>query len=437
MSDETRAIANVDAERQTIGACLIDNDRIPHVAGILGADDFFRDAHGRIWRSIAKLHEAGRPVDVLGLAEAMGPDYDAVGGDEAFMEISRATPHAENAAHHAQIVKAKSAARQLIHIADEVRQSVLAQDHTAMELVGMAQDRILGLLKGESRANSYSGEAIAQVGFERLQRRMAGGRVGHTTGLRELDALWGVLEPETMIVIGARPSQGKTALLLNLCRHLSINREVPGLFLSLEMAVGKLSDRLLSAVSGVDYRRIQEGTLGTREVEACAMAYDAITASHLHINDTSHATLSQVCALARQHKARHSIEYMMIDYLSLIEEKTTGRENRYEAVKRISNRLKGLAKDLKIPVIVAQQLNRQASGGDRPSMAHLRECGDIEADADIVALLHRPEHYDPTDQPGIAEVITDKSRDGPTGIVRLAWDGAHQRFHNLENEVTF
>lgn len=430
MSDDHDVYANVEIERALIGACLLDNDRISSVCGIVTDGDFFRASHARIWRSMVKLDDAGQPVSVVSLAESMGPDYAAVGGDDEFLGITAAAPHAAQAEYHAGIVKAKSTVRQLMVVADEIRRDVLVRDHAPADLIGMAQDRILALLRNESRTRTYDGEGLAQVGHERLTRRMRGGRIGQTTGLRDLDAIWGVLEPETMIVIGARPSQGKTALMLNICRHLSIHREVPGLFLSLEMGAGKLADRLVSSLSGVDYRNIQDGRLTPGEYEACTMAFDAIAASKLHLNDAGNATLSQVCALARQHKARHGIEYMMIDYLSLIEEKTSGRENRYEAVKRISNRLKGLAKDLKIPVIVAQQLNRQASGGDRPSMGHLRESGDIEADADIVALLHRPEHYDPTDQPGIAEVITDKSRDGPTGIVRLRWDGAHQRFED-------
>jgi replicative DNA helicase len=426
---EQDTLSNLDAERGVLGACLIDNDRIPEVAAILGPDDFFRDSHRAVYRTILALFDKGTAVDAISLADAMGTSYGPMGGDDLLMDLT-AVPHAANAAYHARIVKERSLVRGLLSIAHEVEKKSAERMSTAGDLIGHAQGRMMDLMTSGVKSRVKGPSELADELRARLLERRNGGAGGLGTGISDLNDAIGLMEPGNMIVIGARPSQGKTALILNICTHLSIKCEVPTLFLSLEMLTGELMDRVAANLADVPLGSIRSGKLGDDEFGRCVEATDAIEASCLHIDDGRGMTLSQVCATARMYRARHGIEMICLDYIAKVREETAKGEGRWEVVKRISNRLKDLAGELKIPVIVAAQLNRQA-GSDRPSMGQLRESGDIEADADIVALLHRPDRYDPNDRPGQIEVVVDKARNAATGIANLAFDGVHQRITNL------
>lgn len=429
MRDDQRDISNLEAERATLGAMLLDNERIGDVAAIVKPEDFMRDAHRAIFTAALDLWGKGSPVDAVSIPEAMGVDFRRFGGDELLESIA-AVPHAENAAYHAGIVREKSLVRGLLEAAEEIARKAEAMDSTAGELIDHAQGRIMELMATGVRRKPKGPRELADEFRSRLMERSSGSPIGLRTGITDLDAAIGYLEAGNMVVIGARPSMGKTAMLLNILEYLSVRCLVPTLFLSLEMLTGELMDRLTANVANVDLQAIREGRLSPADYEACCDAADAIEAGRLHIDDGRGMTLGQLCSTARMYRARHGVELIAIDYIGKVKEPQARNENRWEVVKRVSNRLKDLAGELKIPVVVAAQINRQA-GSDRPTMSQLRESGDIEADADVIALLHRPCHYDPAEKPGQVEVIVDKARNAPTGLANLHFDGAHQRITNL------
>lgn len=429
MSDDNREICNLEAERATLGAMLIDNERIGDVSSILRPEDFFRDSHQAVYAVALRLWGEGMSVDTVTVPEAMGRDYRRFGGDDLLESIT-AVPHAANAVYHAGIVREKSLVRGLLVIAEEVSRKAEAMDLPAGQLLDHAQGRIMDLMTTGVRPRAKGPSDLADEMRARLIARSSGLPVGLRTGITDLDKAIGYLEPGNMIVLGARPSMGKTTMILNICEFLSINCQLPTLFLSLEMLTGELMDRVVANIGDVDYAAIQEGRLSPQEYESCCDAADAIGSSRMYIDDGRGMTLTQVCSTARMYRARHGVELVAIDYIGKIKETQAKNESRWEVVKRVSNRLKDLSGELKIPILVAAQINRQ-SGSDRPTMSQLRESGDIEADADIVALLHKPSHYDPNDKPGQVEVLVDKARKGPTGIANLQFDGPRQRISNL------
>lgn len=427
--NDFRSIRNLEAERGVLGAMILDNDRISEVAAVLKADDFHLDAHQALYAAILDLWGTGRPVDGIGLADSLGARYGALGGDSLLASVAT-VPHARNAAYHAGVVREKSLVRGLLDIAREIETKSAAMEEHAGDLIGHAQGRMMDLLKSGLRSKAKGPSALADEMRGRLLARQSGQPIGLKTGITDLDAAMGPMEPGMLIIVGARPSNGKTAMILNVCEYLSVRCQVPTLFLSLEMLTGELMDRMTASVANVHLEAIRTGRLSPGEYDACAIATDAIEASQLHIDDGRGMTLTQVCATARMYRQQHGIQLLALDYIAKVQETQARNENRWEVVKRVSNRLKDLAGELGIPVVVAAQINRQA-GSDRPTMSQLRESGDIEADADVIALLHRPEKYDPNDRPGQIEVIVDKARNSATGMTALQFDGPHQRISNL------
>jgi replicative DNA helicase len=256
---------------------------------------------------------------------------------------------------------------------------------------------------------------------------------GVPTGYYDLDDITGGFQPEQLIILAARPSMGKTAIALNICDHAAVTSKVPVLFVSLEMGRVELAERLLCARSKVDGHKLRTGqNLGTREMTLLGKGYDELRSSPMFIDDSSSRTMLQITANARRLKLRQSIGMIVVDYIQLIDSDES-RDSRQEQIAKISRRLKTLAREMKLPVVALSQLNRAVENREdrRPRMADLRESGAIEQDADMILLLHRPEYYDANDQPGIAEVIVAKNRNGATGTVKLTFLKNFTRFENL------
>jgi replicative DNA helicase len=437
---------NLDAERGVLGAILLDNKVMDDVALLLKPEDFYRDSHQILYRTIRMLYEDGKPVDVILLSDTLRSQgiYDQVGGDEALEEILGGTPHSANAKYHANIVREKSIARQLIQVAQEILKESYSNSMTAGELLEEAERRIFHVAEDQAAGETIELGELMTEAIDRIVTR-TDDHHGSTsiksvvTGLIDFDAITNGLQPQQLIVLAARPSMGKTALALNICEHVAVHDRTPVLFVSLEMGRAEIAERLLCAHSRVDGHVIRTGKgLGNRELQQLGRSHDILRQAKLFIDDTPSRNMIQITANARRLKAREKIGLVVIDYIQLIDsESADGRESRQEQIARISRRLKMLAREVHVPVIALSQLNRAVETREdrRPRMADLRESGAIEQDADIVLLLHRPEYYDPNDQPGMAELIVAKNRNGPTDRINLTFLRKIMRFENHRSEL--
>jgi replicative DNA helicase len=432
------ALKNIDAEMAVLGALLIEGDRIDDVRERLAPSDFFRTAHEIIYQTMLDLADAGVEIDAVTLCdrlEAAGV-FNKIGGDDVIGEIAGCVPHAANIRYHADIVRQKSVARQVYEAAVAIIGEVSSMARTSSDLLAFAESSLFAI--GDS-AKSASVKSPAQYIAEakgQIALRQAGEVTGVESGWVDLDKLTGGFRNQSMVVIAARPSMGKTAMALNISEHNSVTlmpHPKRGLFVSLEMNSAEIGERLIVARAGLDSARIRAGIdLRSEEVINMEEASDSIVVSSLYVDEAAIRSVSEIGSIARRHSRDHGLDYICVDYLQLLMP-DGDLSNRQEQVAGISRSLKSLAKQLNVPVIVMSQLNRlsESRADKRPMLSDLRESGAIEQDADVVVLLHRPAYYDPSDRPGVAEVIVAKNRNGPTGIVNLVWQSQSMRFENM------
>jgi len=434
---------NLDAERSVIGSMLRDNQSINDVVQYINSDNFYTDAHQKIFASIRELYSSGQPVDLVILAERLKllKHLDDVGGYQYLAGLWDAAPTAANAEYYAKIVREKSILRSLIHTSTEILREAYDQAQPADEMLGSAERRILEIAeKGVTGATSTLTEAINEA-YARIDQRM--GREdpdaisGLSTGFVDLDQLTAGFHGSELVILAARPSVGKTAFALNLVRHAIVSERAAVLFVSLEQSRIELAERLLSAQSRVDSHKLRKGQLSSDDMGKLIAAGDVLRAAPLFIDDAPQQTMLKIAASARRLKMRNDLRLIVIDYLQLIEPESR-RDPRQEQVAQISRRLKFLARELNVPVIALAQVNRGAEDRQdhRPRLSDLRESGSIEQDADTCLLLHRPGKFDGGED-NIIEVIIAKQRNGPTGEVTLAYLKQYMRYENYAAEGAF
>ncbi len=428
---------NLEAEQGVLGSVLLDNQVLHDVIPLLKVEDFFRDSHQLLYRTIQELYDKAQAIDPITLADELTRrgEYEKVGGDEALAQILQSVPHAANGKYYAQIVHQKAVARNLIQAAHEILREGYSNAHTSDELLELAERRVFQIAEEQSSAGTSELKDVVASAMDRIALRSENKHAvtGVDTGMIELDELTAGFQSDQLIILAARPSMGKTALALNICEHVALERQVGVLFVSLEMGKMELADRLLCSRSRVDGHKIKTGRgLNTRELTYLGQAYHELREAPLFIDDTPARNMLQITANARRLKMRNNIGLVVVDYIQLIDAENGG-DSRQEQIAKISRRLKTLSRELHVPVIALSQLNRAVESREdrRPRMADLRESGAIEQDADLVLLLHRPEYYDANEQPGIAELILAKNRNGPTGPVKLAFLRNVMRFENL------
>lgn len=430
---------NMEAEQGVLGSVLLDNEALHEVVPLLKVEDFYRDAHQVIYRAIRDLYDLGKAIDAITLAEELTrrSEFKAIGGDEALAQILGSVPHSANAKYYAQIVRQKSISRELIESANEILRDGYSNNFTAEQLLENAERRIFSIAEDQTKGDTVELRDVVTLAMDRIAARSESRHpvTGIATGYFELDDITGGLQPEQLVILAARPSMGKTALALNICDHAAVNLKIPTLVISLEMGQLELAERLLCARSRVDGHKLRTGqNLGTREMTLLGKGYDELRSSPLFIDDTPARNMLQITANARRLKLRQKLGLIVLDYIQLVDTEDS-RDSRQEQIAKISRRLKMLAREVQIPVIALSQLNRAVENREdrRPRMADLRESGAIEQDADLVLLLHRPEYYDASDQPGIAELIIAKNRNGATSSVKLTFLKNITRFENLAN----
>ncbi|MEZ6043197.1 MAG: replicative DNA helicase [Planctomycetaceae bacterium] len=427
---------NLDAERGVLGSILLINEAIDEIGEALRAEHFYVDAHQKIFAAIIRMYEEGvRGIDGVTLAEELQRHghLEEIGGTAYLAEILEAVPHAAHVRYYAKIVREKWMLRTLIYNCTEILADSYALTEDVEELLQSAEKRIFSIMEQQTNTGNIAISDILIETFNRLDERMKteGDVTGITTGFADLDQQTTGLQPTELIILAARPSMGKTALVCNVAEAVARRSGKGVLLFSLEQSNLELAERFLAITARINGHDLRSGNLTDEQRDLLYQASDELSRMPLFIDDKPGRTMTQVAAISRRLHRKSPLGVIIIDYLQLIEpdEKGIPRE---QQIAQISRRLKFLAKELRVPVIALAQLNRgvELREDKRPRLADLRESGSIEQDADMVMFLHRPDAYDPEDRPGEAEIVVAKHRSGPTGIVRLTWRKEYMRFEN-------
>jgi replicative DNA helicase len=434
---------NRDAERSVLGSMLRDNGIIGDVVQILRGDNFYADAHQKIYQGIVALYDKGHPADLVTLADYLKEQkqIEDIGGYPYLGELWDAAPTAANAEYYARIVRDKAIVRNLIHAGNEILRDAYDQAQPADELLGDAEKKIFEIASLGVTGQTYTLEQALAAAYDRIDARHARDPQsisGLSTGFVDLDEKTAGLQNSDLVILAARPSVGKTAMALNLARHMAVEEKLPIFFVSLEQTRIELAERMLCCQARVDSHKLRKGHLASDEMQRLIEAGGYLGKAKLFIDDTAGQGMLRIAANARRLKMRHNIRAVFIDYLQLIEPDNR-RDNRQEQVSTISRRLKFLAKELDVPVVALAQVNRSSEDRQdhRPRLADLRESGSIEQDADTVMMLHRPEMYEPGQHEGTVEVIIAKQRNGPTGEITLTYLKQFMRFENFAVGIGF
>lgn len=434
---------NADAERTLLGALLLEPQRIPDAAERVREGDFFDPRHNQIFSALVSLTERRMAIDLVSIGEALtaAGQFQKIGGKAYLIELSTSVTSGAHVVHHARIVAETAMLRRLIQEAGDIVSEAFEtrpDGESVQKLVDLAEHRIFQLNSERDASGASSIESAIQEAFKRIDSAShRTGLTGLASGYHELDEMLCGFNKEELIVVAARPSMGKTAFVLNLIENAALN---PGdsvdhqpvvLFYSLEMGQQSIVSRMLCSRARVDAHRLRTGRIPTEDYSELTRAAGELSASKIFIDDTPGISVMSLRSRARRIQARHGLDMIVVDYLQLMTHPKS--ESRQQEISQISRSLKELARELKVPVIALSQLSRQVENRDdkRPQLSDLRESGSIEQDADVVLLLFRPEYYNPTEENrGLAEVICAKQRNGPTGTVRLSFQGSILRFEN-------
>jgi replicative DNA helicase len=435
---------SVEAEQSLLGALLLDNEAFDRIADLVTAEDFYRDDHRRIFRRLARLIEAGRPADVVTVAEAIeaSEDRDKTGGSAYLGALAQNTPSALNVRRYAELVRERAVQRRLAQVATEIAESALTPSGKEVrQLLDEAESRILEIGEAGSRGTRGFEEiqpVLARV-FERIDHLFhlenKSDVTGVPTGFLDLDEKTAGLQPGDLVVVAGRPSMGKTALALNIAEHVAVDNGLPVAVFSMEMSATQLAMRMLGSIARVDQHKMRTGRLADEEWGKLSAAMERLHEAPIFIDETAAMNALEVRARARRMRRQCGrLGLVVVDYLQLMSAAKEG-ENRATEISEISRSLKALAKELDVPVVALSQLSRavEARTERRPMMSDLRESGAIEQDADVILFIYRDEVYHPdkAEARGKAEVIIGKQRNGPIGKVELAFLGQYTRFENL------
>jgi replicative DNA helicase len=430
---------NLEAERSVLGAILIQNDAFNSAAQIVDGGDFFRDAHRRIWDAIVTLSERNEPIDYLTLKEELSRsgELEQVGGPAYITALVDGVPRSTNVEQYARIVKEKSVLRSLIFSANKIIVSAYEAEEDADTLLDGAEKAIFEIAEDRIRQGFVPLRDLVHDSFARIERlqQHKGLVTGVPSGFADLDQMTAGFQNSDFVIVAARPSMGKTSFVLNVAQHVGYQNQTVGFF-SLEMSKEQLFLRLLSAEAGIDSSKFRGGYLSERDYGKLAGAMARLSECRVFVDDTASIGVLEMRAKCRRLMAEHGLSLVVVDYIQLMQGR--GRfESRQQEIASISRSIKGLAKELNVPIITLSQLSRapESRGGDhRPQLSDLRESGALEQDADLVLFIYRPEVYDkegehPEDQ-GLAEIIVGKQRNGPIGTVKLTFIHQYTRFEN-------
>lgn len=437
---------SIEAEQAVLGGLLLDNMVFERISDVLSPDDFYRFDHRLIWNQISRLIDRNQPADVVTVFEAMqadGQGGELPGGMGYLNSLALETPSAANARRYAEIVRDRSVLRQLISTADEIASSAFeTKGRETAQLLDEAEAKMLGIGEQRNRQrdgfqalNTVLSEVVDRID-ELYSRDNPSDITGVSTSFADLDEKTSGLQPGDLIIVAGRPSMGKTAFSLNIAENVAVEQQLPVAVFSMEMGATQLAQRSLCSIGRLDQQRLRTGRLTDDDWGRLTTAIQKMQDAQMFIDETPALNPMELRSRARRlSRECGQLGLIVIDYIQLMSG-SGGGENRATEISEISRSLKGLAKELKCPVIALSQLNRslEQRPNKRPIMSDLRESGAIEQDADVILFIYRDEVYNPdTPDKGSAEIIIGKQRNGPIGSVRLTFIGQYTRFENFSS----
>lgn len=440
MLDDRTPPHNIEAEQAVIGAIFLEPEVFSTAAEILTAEDFYRASHQRIFQAMITLQERGEPIDPVTVTTLLINEklIEEAGGVTYLTELARSVPTAANIGYYSKIVQEKSTLRRLIKTATNIVKLSYENEENVEDLLNEAEKSILEVSGQKSTGAFRSIRDVLFEVYENIEKLHQQNTTvtGIPTGYRDLDRITSGFQQNDLIIIAARPSVGKTAFALNIAQNVAIQTNHNVAIFSLEMGAEQLVSRMLCAEGNIDSQRLRTGKLETEDWGKLTMAMGSLSNAGIFIDDTPGIRVSEIRSKCRRLKQEHGLGLIIIDYLQLIQGSSHSKENRQQEVSEISRSLKGLARELNVPLIALSQLSRgvEQRQDKRPMMSDLRESGSLEQDADIVGFLYRDDYYDPeSDQQNIIEIIISKQRNGPTGTVELAFIKEYNKFVDLDH----
>ncbi|UJL46387.1 replicative DNA helicase [Virgibacillus sp. NKC19-16] len=431
---------NIEAEQSVIGAVFLEPESFSTASELLVAEDFYRAGHQRIFQAMMSLADKGEPIDVVTVTTYLQNQktLDEAGGVAYLSEVAGSVPTAANIQYYSKIVEEKALLRRLIRTATDIVTSGFEKEDDVEAVLNEAEKNILEV---SSRQQTGAFKTIKDVLIEVYDtieqlHQATSDITGIATGFRDLDKITSGFQRNDLIIVAARPSVGKTAFALNVAQNVAVNSDENVAIFSLEMGADQLVQRMLCAEGNIDSQRLRNGQLQADDWSKLTMAMGSLSNAGIYIDDSPGIRVSEIRSKCRRLKQEDGLGMILIDYLQLIQGTGNSRENRQQEVSEISRELKGLARELNVPLIALSQLSRgvESRQDKRPMMSDLRESGSIEQDADIVGFLYRDDYYDAeSEKENIIEIIISKQRNGPTGSVELAFVKEYNKFVDLDH----
>lgn len=424
---------SIEAEVCVLGSVLIDNDAILAVSDFLRPEHFYDEKNALVYEAMLALFENRSPIDIVTVAEKLKEmkELKKVGGKAFLVKLANEVPTAANVASYGKIIKSLGAKRELISVAARITEKAFDEGLPSDQLLDMAEQEVFSLSQRHIKNSPSSLKEVLTASFDRLDelQKLGSGLRGVPTGFASLDRMLAGMQNSNLLILAARPGVGKTAFALNMARHAAVEEKMPTAIFSLEMSKEELVDRLLVRQGLIDAWKLKTGQLNDDDFASLSEAMGILAEAPLYIDDTPGMTVTELRTKARRLQLDKGIKLIIVDYLQLMHGST--RDNRVQEVSEISQGLKNLARELRIPVLAAAQLSRamEARGG-RPRLSDLRESGSIEQDADVVMFLHREDEE-------VREMVTlsiEKHRNGPTGQTNLYFNGKQVSFFDVEKK---
>lgn len=440
---------NIEAEQSVLGSLLIDKDAIIKIADILVPEDFYKDAHVKIFETMLELYSNREPIDILSLTSRLEEKklLEKIGGRSYLTTLTNSVATASHIVFYAKIIQKKSTLNRLIHAATEIVQLGYEEGEEIQKILDLAESKLYNVSNNFLKNQYSSIKDLLTEAFDRIDElhRDSGKLRGVPTGFYELDQKLAGLQKSNLIILAARPSMGKTSLALDMARRISVDQKIPVGIFSLEMSKEELVDRMLCAEADVDMWKMRTGKLSDREdfsgesdFSKIGHAMGKLAEAKIFIDDSPTANIMEIRTKARRLQAEHGVGFIVLDYLQLMDSSSsTYSDNRVQIVSEISRGLKAVARELNVPLLALSQLSRQVENRPTaiPKLADLRESGSIEQDADVVLFIYREEVYKKdTTRPHIAEIYIAKHRNGPTGVAELFFDETKASFKNLDRK---
>ncbi|OHA62581.1 MAG: replicative DNA helicase [Candidatus Wildermuthbacteria bacterium GWA2_46_15] len=435
---------NLEAEQSALGCLLIDQNAIIKVVDFLKPRDFYRAIHHEIYQAMMELFERNEPIDLLSVSSRLKEKekLEGIGGTSYLTQLVNAVPTAAHTLNYAQIVQRKRILRDLIDASHEINQMGYDESEDVEVLLDQAERKIFSITQKSLSQKFLSIKESLEEAFERIDRlsRHEGGPRGVPTGFIDLDNMLSGLQKSDLIILASRPSMGKSSLALDFARYVAVHENLPVGIFSLEMSMDQVVDRLIASQSGVDLWKIRTGTLSSRgednDFSKIQTALGVLAETPIYIDDAATSNVLQMRAMARRLQADKGLGLLIVDYLQLAEPRT-GTDSMVQQITEVSRSLKGLARELSVPVLAISQLSRavEQRSPQIPRLADLRESGSLEQDADVVLFIYREDRYrQDSEKKNIADIIIAKHRNGPVGKVELYFNEQIVSFRNLAKE---